>query len=201
MASAPVNSAARKSPVERSRSARPRGFPIGVQGGQKVVALGAVGRVDRGAGREDAGDFAANDLFGELGVLHLLADGDAVALAEQTADVAFGRVIGDAAHRDRALAIAGGEGDLQLAGGGFRVVEKEFVKIAHAEEEQGVRILRFCCHVLAHERGKRGGGSGLGGVDGFAGRSWKGFRHGKCQHTANGMPACSPGGSWWVLRL
>ena len=153
-----------------------RSLTIGVQGTEEVVAVRAEGRIDGGAGGEDAGDLAANDLLGELGVFHLLADGDAVALAQKAGDVGLGGVVGDSAHGDGAFPIPGGEGNLQLAGGGLRVVKKEFVKVAHAEEEQGVRIERFGPHVLAHEGGKRGGGGGLGGVDGFAGRSWDGIQ-------------------------
>ncbi len=138
----------------------------GVYGGEIVVALRALGRVERGAGRQDACDLAADDLFGELGVLHLLADGDAVALVQETAEVAFDRVIGNAAHRDLAFAVAGGEGDLELAGGGFRVVVKELVEVAHAEEEQGVRMQGLRGKVLPHE----GSLYRIGGVSWGAGR-------------------------------
>jgi len=106
-----------------------------VDGGKIVGLFGGKTGVESGARGEDACDFAANDLFGELWVLHLLADGDPVALAEQAGDVVFRRVIRDAAHGRVALFVAGGEGDLQLLRGGFSVVEEELVEVAEAEEE------------------------------------------------------------------
>ena len=139
-----------------------------VDGGEVVVALGALRGIERGAGREDAGDFAADDLLGELGVLHLLADGDAVALMQQAGDVGFDGVVGNAAHGHLAFAVARGEGDLQLAGGGFGVVVKELVEVAHAEEEQGVRMLRLGGEILPHERG----------LDRLGGFGWGAGRHG-----------------------
>ncbi len=63
---------------DRSSIAALRGR--GVERGEIVVALRALRGIERGAGREDARDFAADDLLRELGVFHLLADGDAVAL-------------------------------------------------------------------------------------------------------------------------
>ena len=68
-----------------------------VERGEIVVALRALRGIERSAGREDTGDFAAHDLLRELGVFHLLADGDAVALLQQAADVALYGVVGDAA--------------------------------------------------------------------------------------------------------
>jgi hypothetical protein len=70
-----------------------------------------------------------------------------------------------------AFFVAGGEGELELGGGGFGVVEEELVEVAEAEEEQGVGVLAFGGQVLAHERGLSVGG---------------GVRHGKGQDTAYG---------------
>ncbi len=123
-----------------------------VHGGEIVALLGGEGGIEGGAGREDASDFAADDFLRELRVLHLVADGDAITLAEETGDVVFGGVPGDAAHGDVTLFVAGGEGDLELAGGGFGVVEEELVEVAEAKEEQGVGVLAFGGQVLAHER-------------------------------------------------
>ncbi len=119
--------------------------------GEKVVLLLAEGVVEGGAGGEDAGDFAADDLLGELGVLHLVADGNAVALAQELGQVAIDGVVGDAAHGLRALAIARRQGELQFAADGDGVVVEELIEVAHAEEEQGVGILALGRGPLAHE--------------------------------------------------
>src|SRR5580658_8301732 len=104
-----------------------------MEGGEEIV-LGLIeSGVEGGAGSQDSGDFAANYLLGELGVFHLFADGDAEAFAQQALQVSLSRVVGDAAHGDGAFAVTGGEGDLQLPGGGDGVVVEEFVEVAHAE--------------------------------------------------------------------
>ncbi len=115
-----------------------RDFKIG---GQKIVLFLAECGVERGARGKDAGDFAAHDLFGELGIFHLVADGDAVALAQEAREVGFDGVVGDAAHGLVAFAVAGREGELQFAADDYGVVVEELVEVAHAEEEQGVGIL------------------------------------------------------------
>ena len=50
--------------------------------------------------------------------------------------------------------------DGQQLGGAFGIVEKQFVKITHAVENQGVRILGLDTEVLPHHRSLFGGGSG-----------------------------------------
>ena len=57
-------------------------------------------RVGSGAGGDNAGDLAAHQFFTWAGVLHLIADGHAVAFVDEPRDIAFGRVVGNAAHRD-----------------------------------------------------------------------------------------------------
>ena len=73
-------------------------------------------------------------------IFHLVADGDAVALLDEARDVAFGGVVGDAAHGDgRALfLVARGERDFELARGDDGVFEEQLVEIAQAEHQQGV---------------------------------------------------------------
>ncbi len=95
--------------------------------------------VGGGAGRDDARDFAADELLAGAGFFDLIADGDAIAASDEARDVALGRVIRDAAHGDgRAFfLVARGEGDFEFARGGDGVVEEEFVEIAEAEHEQG----------------------------------------------------------------
>jgi len=130
-----------------------RCWAVFVEGGEEVVLFLAECGVECRAGGEDACDFATDDLLGELGVFHLFADGDAETFAQQALQIPFGCVVGDAAHGDGAFAVAGGEGDLQLAGGDEGVVVEELVEVAHAEEEQGVGVFLLGRCPLAHEWG------------------------------------------------
>jgi hypothetical protein len=160
--------------------------------GEVVVALGTLRRIERCARGKDARDFTPDDLLGELGIFHLLADGDSIPLMKQAADVAVDCVIRHAAHGNLALAVAGGQGDFQLAGGEFRILIKKFVEIAHAEEEQSVRMLRLGSKVLPHQRRlcRIGGGSWGAGRHGNA--SIEHFR-GRCRGQR---------GRWWIrLKL
>ena len=92
-----------------------------------------------------------------LRIFHLVADGDAVALLNEARDVAFGGVVGHAAHGDgRALfLVARGERDFQLARGHHGVFEEQLVEIAQAEHQQRVGHLLLDAVVLPHQR--RGG--------------------------------------------
>ena len=82
--------------------------------------------IGSGAGCDDAGDFAAYQFLAGAGFLHLFADGDAIALLDQARDVAFGGVIGHAAHGDglALLLVAGSESGFELARGSDGVVKK-----------------------------------------------------------------------------
>ena len=124
-------------------------------GGQKIVFAGVEdGDVGGCAGSDDADDFAADDFLAGAGLLHLVADGDFEAGADQAGDVAVGGVIGNAAHGDGLafFAIAGGERDLQFARGEHGVFVEEFVEIAEAEEQEGVGVAGFDRLVLLHQR-------------------------------------------------
>ena len=124
-------------------------------GGKKIIFAGVEdGDVGGGARRDDANDFAADDFFAGAGLLHLIADGDFEAGADQAGDVAVGGVIRNAAHRNGLpfFAIARGQRDLQFARGEHGVFVEQFVEIAEAEEEEGVRIAGFDRLVLLHQR-------------------------------------------------
>ncbi len=133
---------------------QPRPDPRSSDAGEPLALAGVELGVDGGAGREDAGDLAADDGLGGLGVFHLLAERDAIALAQQALEVGSGGVVGDAAHGHGLGLVAGGEGELQLARGDQGVLVEELVEVAEAEEEQrvGVRVLGGA--VLSHDRGK-----------------------------------------------
>ena len=86
--------------------------------GQEIILLGLEdAQVGGRPGRDDAHDFAPDQPFAGAGLFHLVADGDFEAGAEQAREVGLGGVVGHAAHGDglAALAIAGGQGDLQFA--------------------------------------------------------------------------------------
>ena len=84
----------------------------------------------------------------------MLADGHFVAGANEAGDVGLRGVVGDAAHGNglALLAIARSEGDLKLAGGDDRVFVEKLVKIAEAEEKQGLGMLPLDGVVLLHQR-------------------------------------------------
>ena len=129
-------------------------------GGEVVVPLFVEDRLlDEGAGGDDADDGAVDEALGLLGILGLLADGDAVAGLEQAVDVGRARVVGDAGHRDAAVALgAGGEHDAEHARGGLRVLVEHLVEVAEAEEEDLVRVLRLDGGILLHQRSGHGTG-------------------------------------------
>ena len=79
-----------------------RNLTRNVQSRQVVVPFRRQGGIDGSARCEHARDLAADDLFGELGILHLFANGDPVALAQQAGEVIVGGVVGHPAHRHRA---------------------------------------------------------------------------------------------------
>ncbi len=92
------------------------------------------------------------------GILDLLTDGDAMAERNELLEIVIGALDRDAAHRNvvAQMFAALGEHDAECAGRDFRVVEEQFVKIAHAVKEQAVRIRRFDLDILRdHRRGAR----------------------------------------------
>src|SRR5208337_3154798 len=125
-------------------------------GSEEIVFAGIEdGDVGGGAGGDDTGDFASNQLFAGPGLLHLFADGDFEAGADEAGKVSVGGVVRNAAHGNglALFAIAGGERDLEFAGGDDGVFVEEFVEIAEAEEQESVGVAGFNRVVLLHERG------------------------------------------------
>ena len=115
--------------------------------------------VIEGAGAEDAGDFASDE-FARGDVADLVADGDAFAGFDEFGHVGTRAVVGHAAHGD---VVAFGQGDIEDGRGFAGVVEKHFVEVAEAEEEQSVGgKLAADVLVLAHHGGELRGGHGMG---------------------------------------
>ncbi len=100
-------------------------------------------------------------LLGLRRILHLLADRDPEALADQLLQIAFRGVNRHAAHRDiLALVLAAlGERDVQRLRRLHRVVEEQLVEIAHAVKEEIVGMRRLGRQVLRHHRRRRFGRS------------------------------------------
>ena len=149
---------ARNSPVEISTWARPARVESRKTAARKLFSCERSTRVHRGAGGDDAGDFAVDQFLGEARIFGLIADGDAVAFLDQACDVVFRGVIRHAAHRDGLafFLVAGGERDFELARGGDGVVVEQLVEIAQAEQKQRVGELLLDSVILPHQR--RGGG-------------------------------------------
>src|SRR6266481_3573854 len=95
--------------------------------------------------REDAHDFAADQLLSWTRLLHLIANRDFESATNQPREVAFRGVVGDSTHGNGLplFAVARSERDLQFARGGDRIFVKKFVEVAEAEEQQRVRIARL----------------------------------------------------------
>jgi hypothetical protein len=87
-------------------------------------------------------------------VADLLADGHRDAGAHQPREVALDRVVGHAGHRDRRAGRGAAAGQVMSssAAARLRVVVEELVEVAHAVEQQLVRVLRLDAQVLLHHR-------------------------------------------------
>ena len=135
------------------------GFFARADGGEVIVAVFFESEIIEGAGAEDAGDLASDE-FARGDVADLVADGDAFTGFNEFRDVGAGAVVGDAAHGDVA---AFGQGDIEEGRRFAGVVEKHFVKVAEAEEEEGVGgKLAADVLVLAHHGSELRGGHGHG---------------------------------------
>src|SRR5260370_885875 len=86
--------------------------------------------------REDAHDFAADQLLAGTGLLHLIANRDFESATNQPREVAFRGVVGTTTHGNGLplFAVARSERDLQFARGGDRIFVEKFVEVAEAEE-------------------------------------------------------------------
>jgi hypothetical protein len=116
-----------------------------------------------GARCNEADDIALDDgfrsaLLGFRRIFHLLANRDAIAERDQLLQVIVGRMHRHAAHRNilpHVLA-AFGQRDAERTRSLERILEEQLVKIAHAIEEQRIRIVRLDLDILLHHRRRRG---------------------------------------------
>src|SRR5581483_4433152 len=106
--------------------------------------------VDWCAGRNNANDFPAHELFCLACLFGLFADGDAITPAHQLRDVVSGRMVWHAAHGNwiAAFFVARRQSDLEFSRANDRVFKKQLIEIAQAKEKQRPRMLRFQLLVL-----------------------------------------------------
>ena len=137
--------------IERRQAA---GLTARIEGDEVVVAIAhqpVVGQHGAGCDRFHYGP--ADDAFGELGILDLFADRDAVALRNQPAQVLGRRFHGNARQWDfgRAAVVAGRQRQPQLARRELGVVLEHFVEVPHPEEQDGLGVAGFDVAILLHE--------------------------------------------------
>ena len=115
-----------------------------------------------GAGRYDADDVALHQPLRQGRVLHLLTDGDLVALCDQPRDIALRGMIRHAAHGNLILRafvlsmVARGERQVEFTRGNARVLLEHLIKIAQPEKQQAVRITLLDRIILLHHGGEFG---------------------------------------------
>ncbi len=135
------------------RDARPRAVTANRR--QIVVLVRAQQRrFGRRSRRHHARHFALHQLLARPRFLHLIADGHAIAFLDQPREIAVGRVIRHAAHRNGLpfFFIARGERDFELARRGDGVFIEQLVEIAQPEHQQSVRNLLLDGVILPHQR-------------------------------------------------
>ena len=122
------------------------------------------------AGRHQPHDAPPHDRLGpallRLGrVLELLADRDPEALADQRQQVAFRGVDRHAAHRDilAQMLAAFRQRNVERCRRRDRIIEEQLVEVAHAVEQQRVRMLALDVEVLRHHRRHHGAFVGVSG--------------------------------------
>ncbi|MNS84204.1 hypothetical protein D3C72_1180190 [compost metagenome] len=100
-------------------------------------------RIRQGAGRDHAHDLAFNGALAGGRVTDLFANGHRLAQLDQLGQIAVERMKRHAAHLDRVATghAARRQGNAQQARGFFRILEKQFVEIAHAVEDQHRRVV------------------------------------------------------------
>ncbi len=125
---------------------------------------GGAGRVEERllgdrAGGDEPHDVAPHHGLGaalaRLGrVFQLLADRDAVPGRDQPLQVIIGAMHGHAAHRDVDALVPAtlGEHDSERPRGDFGILEEQLVEVAHAVEQERIRVRRLDLDILRHRR-------------------------------------------------
>src|SRR6185369_1261550 len=104
-------------------------------------------RIDRRTRRHDTYYLAPYKFLRLAGFFSLFADRDAISFAHEARDVIRRRMMRHATHGNRivTLFLSRCECDLQLARAGYRVVKKQFIKVAETKKQQrpGMLLLQF----------------------------------------------------------
>ncbi len=128
----------------------------GAQGEQQRVALLVEqGRVGQGARRDDACHRALDRPLAGRRIADLLADHDGFTEPDQLRQILFDGVVGYPGHLDRLSCrlAACRQRNVQQPRRFFRVVEEQFVKVAHPVKQQDARMFGLDAQVLLHHRG------------------------------------------------
>ncbi len=104
------------------------------------------------SGGHDFGDAALDDALDGLGVLELLADGDLESGLDQAGHVGVQGVVRKPRERHVGRRSVGAlrEYNVKGLGGGYGVVAKGLVEVAHAKQQQRLRVLGLEGVVLGH---------------------------------------------------
>jgi hypothetical protein len=128
---------------------------------ERRLARFEVRLVGEGAGGDYAHHLALDHPLGGARILHLLADGDPEPLAHEPGDIAVGRMMRHATHRDPVAAGVLGarrQREVERARRREGVFVEHLVEVAHPEEDDGVAVLALGFEVLPHRRRDGGGG-------------------------------------------
>ena len=133
-------------------------------GNDEVIARSVEQLVREGDARRNClYDCATHDSFRELRILHLLADGDTIALGHETAQI-FGPCLHRHA-RERYVGgtaiIARGERESEHSRGGLGVLVEHLVEVAHAEEKDRALMPRLDLAILLHHGRRHGATHGV----------------------------------------
>ena len=155
----------------------PESAPLGPRhGGHPVVARSGYPPLrQQRAGRERLDDLASHQPLGQPGILHLLADGDAMSGRNEQAQVFGGGL--DRNPRQRDTVAAGGESDVEDPCRERRVLVEHLVEIADAVKEDRLGVLRLHVPPVLEHRGSGGAGrlSAHGRGEDVRG-DWRGIR-------------------------
>ena len=90
------------------------------------------------------------DALGEFGIFHLLDNRDAVPGGDHFSEVIIECVIWESRQWNGILAASAGEHDPQCAGRDLGILEERLIEIAHAEEDDRLRMTLLDRHKLLH---------------------------------------------------
>ena len=112
------------------------------------------GVVDGDAGGHQLGDAPLHQLLGQFGILQLVANGHPLTGTYQLGQVGVERVVGKPRqlHELGGAVGAAGESDTQYLGGYDGVVGEGLIKVAHAEQQDGIGMFLLDLDILHHHR-------------------------------------------------